>query len=137
MKPRDHRLLTADTRQITVLLVDDDEDCRLIYGSALMHAGHRVLFARDGAEALDTVWQVIPDIVLLDLAMPRVSGHRTLAALKAEELTRAVPVIAITGSVDQHGAHDLLRAGFDRVLLKPVPPQAVVNAVEAVVGQVG
>src|SRR5437879_1305149 len=117
------------SREPTVLLIDDDEDCRIIYSAALEQAGFRVLLADNGADGVQTAKTESPDVVLLDVTMPIMDGRTAVRALKADPATRDLPVVAITAAASLHNSGDLAEAGFDAVLLKPVSPQIVVAAV--------
>jgi CheY-like chemotaxis protein len=113
----------------TVLVVDDDADCRYIYSEALRNAGFRVLLAADGVEAVAITRATTPDIVLLDVAMPRMDGRDAVRLIKGDPSTKTIPTIAVTAADALHRRGDLEEAGFDAVLLKPVLPQVVVIAV--------
>jgi CheY-like chemotaxis protein len=120
--------LDASSEQ-TVLIVDDDEDCRVIYSAALKAAGYRVLLAIDGEDGLRAVRTSHPDVVLMDVIMPKLSGTDAVRAMKADEVMRAVPTLALTAAMSKHHRGELEDAGFDAVLLKPVEPRLVVTAV--------
>lgn len=113
----------------TVLVVDDDADCRFIYSEALRAAGFRVLVAEDGVQAVAMTRAATPDIVLLDIAMPRMDGRDAVRLIKADPMTRTITTIAVTAADALHRRGDLEEAGFDAVLLKPVLPKVVVIAV--------
>jgi DNA-binding response OmpR family regulator len=113
----------------TVLIVDDDEDCRVIYSTALRAAGFRVLLASDGEAGVRTAKATHPDVVLMDVVMPRLNGCDAVRALRADRTTQRVPTLAITAAMHKHHRGELEEAGFDAVLLKPVEPKLVVTAV--------
>ncbi|HEX9934726.1 MAG TPA: response regulator [bacterium] len=83
-------------RQETVLLVEDEPVFRLIYRGVLTHAGYRVLEAADGEAGLDLVRKEKPDLVLLDLILPKLSGHQVLQAMRSDLTTRYIPVIVFS-----------------------------------------
>ncbi len=112
-----------------VLVVDDDEDSRRILMYGLRNAGYRVLFADNGAAAVELCRAIRPDLVIMDLAMPQMDGHAATKALKADERTRDVPVIAWSARVFSGETAELLAAGFDEVLAKPALPADVIDAV--------
>lgn len=118
-----------NSRERTVLLVDDDEDCRIIYSRALEEAGYRVLVAENGAEGVSIARREEPEVVLLDVSMPVMDGRAAVRVLKSDPATRNTPVVAITAAASLHDRGDLEEAGFDAVLLKPVTPSIVVAAV--------
>ena len=113
-----------------VLLVDDNEDCRIIYGSTLRHAGYTVHTAVDGLQCLETASADSPDLILLDIGMPRMDGMEALEHLKKNPRTRQIPVVAVSARVnkDQHEA--VLGAGFSEVLLKPITPGEILASVQ-------
>jgi len=79
-----------------ILVVDDSEDVRLALMTLLEDIGHQVFEAEDGSEVTAMVLSGSPDLVLLDVAMPRVDGFEALKRLKADDATNDVPVIMVT-----------------------------------------
>jgi len=99
-------------RAVTVLVVDDYADARNLWAEYLHLAGFAVLTAADGPEALATVQSNLPDVILLDLELPGLSGLEVAAELKASPETRHIPLIATTGhSLATHG-EAATHAGF-------------------------
>jgi len=113
----------------TILVVDDDEDSRRILMYGLGNAGYRVLLAENGAAAVEMCRSILPSLVIMDLAMPEMDGFSATRALKEDERTRNVPVIAWSARVFAAEAPALRRAGFDEVLAKPALPADVIEAV--------
>lgn len=106
---------------IRILLADDDADCREMYGEALAHAGHRVITAADGEEALSYAMHYPFDLILLDLALPRLDGYRVLKELREHPATKEIPIITISAGDEQmHAA--ALASGSDLTLAKPCLP---------------
>lgn len=121
-------------RVVTVLVVDDYADARNVWAEYLHLAGFDVLTAADGPEALAAVESNPPDVILLDLEMPGLSGLDVAAQLKASPETRHIPLIATTGhSLATHG-DAAARAGFARVLVKPCLPDEVIAEIRRLVG---
>jgi CheY-like chemotaxis protein len=112
-----------------VLVVDDDEDSRRILMYGLGNAGYRVLFAENGAAAVELCQTIRPDVVIMDLAMPEMDGYTATKALKGDGRTRDVPVIAWSARVLNTDTAELRAAGFDEVLAKPALPAEVVEVV--------
>jgi len=106
----------------TVLAVDDSADNREILGRYLNRAGHRVLTASSGEQALNVLASNNVDLVLLDLIMPGMDGGEVLNAIKANPEWRALPVIVISGRQDMAGIIDCIEAGADDYLFKPFNP---------------
>src|SRR5438067_10101919 len=82
-----------------VLVADDDAAIRRLHTDILQGAGYEVTLAADGIDALARVEERLPDIVLLDLEMPRLSGYEVCRRLKADPRTRFVPVMILTGEL--------------------------------------
>ena len=81
----------------TVLLVEDNRLIKIAHERLLTRAGYKVAAAADGEEALKIVHSVSPDVILLDMMLPRVSGDQVLRALKSNPLTAGIPVVVVTG----------------------------------------
>jgi len=100
-----------------ILLVEDSKFLRLATGRALTRAGYEMSFAADGDEALLTAGEELPDLILLDMMLPKMSGLEVLKALKKEPATAAVPVVVLTG-LSQTNAERLRRDGAFAFLAK-------------------
>jgi CheY-like chemotaxis protein len=109
---------------LLILLIDDDEDLRILACKALTKAGHRVIEAEDGAQGLRMVEERRPDLILLDLFMPPPDGYEVLRELRANEATRLLPVLVLTAHGDEEGARRSFELGATDFLAKPFsPPQ--------------
>ncbi len=113
-----------------ILLVEDDAETRLAYRRLLEHAGWSVQEASDGEQALRSVADTLPCVVVMDISIPIVDGWEMTRRLKLDERTRDVPVLLVTGHAldeDQRRARDLGCAGY---LVKPLSPSRFVEEVE-------
>ncbi len=111
-------------RSLRILIVDDDEDLRIIAKRALTKSGHDVIEAVTGAEALQMVADQRPDLVLLDLFMPAPDGFDVLRTLRSQEQTRTLPVVVLTAAGDEDSARKSFDFGATDFLSKPfTPPQ--------------
>jgi len=106
----------------TVLLVDDDRNTRDVWSQFLDHAGLRVVQAADGEAALAIVREELPDLVLMDLSLPRIDGWTLTTLLKGDVRTRAIPIIVISAHVFAEHRERARAAGCDAFLAKPCPP---------------
>jgi DNA-binding response OmpR family regulator len=113
-------------RRQTILIVEDDEDLRHLFRTALALAGYDVIEAGDGMEALRWIDQSPPDLVILDLLLPRISGLVVQQEIAAQAVTRQIPIVVITGST--MAADNLDVACF---LRKPVSPEQLVETVHS------
>ncbi|MDG9692408.1 MULTISPECIES: response regulator [unclassified Streptomyces] len=115
-----------------VLVVDDNKVIRQLIRVNLELEGFEVVTAGDGAECLEVVHQVRPDVVTLDVVMPRLDGVRTAARLRADPRTRDLP-IAIVSACTQYEIDAGFDAGADAFLSKPFEPAELVALVRQLV----
>jgi two-component system phosphate regulon response regulator PhoB len=113
-------------RSATVLVVEDDPALRRMYRTALALAGFDIVEADDGLAALHVLDQQAPDIVVLDLMLPTISGFIVQQEIAAHAHTRSIPIVVVTGA-------DLSLDHLDVpcVLRKPVTPEALVDSVRS------
>ncbi|MEW2047718.1 response regulator [Streptomyces sp. NPDC005476] len=111
-----------------VLVVDDNKVIRQLIRVNLELEGIEVVTASDGAECLDVVHQVQPDLVTLDVVMPRLDGMRAAARLRADPRTRDLPLVVISACT-QYEVEAGLEVGVDAFLAKPFDPAELVSVV--------
>jgi len=116
-----------------VLIVEDHPTMREAMRMVLADEGFAVDQVADGGRALDLVASDRPDLVLLDLNIPGISGTELLAALKGSSATSGIPVIVVTAE-EEEGRRAAMRAGAEDYLAKPFSPRALVRTVERVLG---
>lgn len=121
-------------RDKIVLIVDDQDDERAIQRAMLEHLGYRVAEAPDGKEALDVAHRLLPDLVLLDIAMPRLDGLAVCRALRADPRTSGATVLFYTASTAGEVEERIRSAGGSGVLIKPVDPHDVAAEVQRLIG---
>ena len=114
-----------------ILIVDDHPTMREAMRLVLADEGFTVDEAADDARALDMVASDRPDLVLLDLNIPGISGQDLLEALKASRVTSGIPVVVVTAE-EEEGRRAALQAGAEDYLTKPFSPRALVLTVEQV-----
>ena len=113
-----------------ILIVDDYPDAVDIWALYLRSMGYRVSTASDGAEAIAQAERLLPDLIVLDLELPHVSGFDVAKHLRANPDTHDIPLIAATG-YSHRGQLDQARdAGFDHILVKPADPDVLVAEIE-------
>jgi CheY-like chemotaxis protein len=118
----------------TILLVEDNEDNLVVYRTILEHVGYNVIEARDGEEGVNRARQHLPDLILMDISIPKIDGWEATQRLKSEDSTRAIPIIALTAHALEEDRQKAVQAGCDGYLAKPVEPRRVVQEVERFVG---
>jgi two-component system cell cycle response regulator DivK len=117
-QPRERRL---------VLLVDDCQDTRELYAEYLELSGFDVKEADNGIVAIDEAVRVRPDIIVMDMSLPKLDGREAARQLRADERTRRIPLVMISGyDLDALPANDGL---WDHYLGKPCPPEQLVSVI--------
>jgi CheY-like chemotaxis protein len=113
-----------------VLIIDDDWDLVKTLGTSLSAAGFVVESAADGEAGLDRVEAFSPDVVLLDLLMPRMDGWEVCRRLRKTPWTQDIPVVAMTGLRQNKFTEALQGAGFSQVILKPFDAARLVEVLK-------
>lgn len=113
-----------------VLLVEDNEDNRIIYATALRYAGYGVLEAITGTQGVQQARDGAPDLILMDISVPELDGWEATAILKADPLTRHIPIVAVTAHALPDDAERSRKAGCDGYLAKPISPAALLTEVD-------
>ncbi len=124
-----------DAERPLVLVVEDYQDAREMYAEYLEFAGFRVAQARNGLEALEQAFELKPDVILMDLALPQMDGWEATRRLKADERTKTIPVVALTGHALAGHAEGARQAGCDTFVTKPCLPDVLVTEVWRVLDQ--
>jgi len=109
-------------RNARILVIDDDEKTREIMRLILEKKGYETVEAESGESALEAMKAELPDLILLDVEMPGISGFEVVKRLKADSRTRTIPVIMVTGLGDQSSRLEALANGAEDYLPKPVDP---------------
>lgn len=118
-----------------VLIVEDSELNRRLARDLLRVHGYRTLEAGTAGDGIALAVEHTPDLVVMDIHLPDSSGIDALARLRASDATRAIPVMAFTASVMAQDRSEILAAGFDAFVSKPIELAAFVQAVGAAIGQ--
>jgi two-component system chemotaxis response regulator CheY len=117
-----------------ILIADDRASSRELLRTVLERAGYAVIEAEDGEQALERARTGNPDLILLDLQMPRLDGYAVLAALRQEPPFRKLPVLALTASAMRGDREKILEAGFTDYLAKPAGPEILRETVARLLG---
>ena len=117
-----------------ILVVDDYEDAREMYAEYLRFCGFRVAEARNGNEALDQAFELRPSLILMDLSLPGMDGWEATRQLKADDRTRHIPVVALTGHALAGASEGAKKAGCDSFVTKPCLPDDLVVEVRRMLG---
>ena len=115
-----------------ILLVEDNEMNRDMLSRRLIRSGYEVVLALDGAQGVALAASDSPDLVLMDMSLPVLDGWEATRRLKANPLTRNIPVIALTGHVIERSRERAIEAGADGYLTKPCFPDSLLAEVQRV-----
>jgi CheY-like chemotaxis protein len=108
-----------------VLVVDDNLDSAKSLAMLLRIAGNEVHMAHDGMEAVETAEKLKPSVILLDIGLPKLSGHDVCRKIREEEWGRGIKIVALTGWGQDEDRQKSKAAGFDAHLVKPVEHAAL------------
>jgi CheY-like chemotaxis protein len=126
--------VSAEPLPKTVLLVEDSEAIRTAFTILLEDAGYRVLGTGTGSEALALAAEHLPQLVLLDMGLPDISGLEVVRRLKAAPRTRGIVVVAVTGRAEASDRAACMAAGCEDYLVKPVHLQGLLRALPGWIG---
>jgi chemosensory pili system protein ChpA (sensor histidine kinase/response regulator) len=115
------------------MVVDDSITVRRVTQRLLERNGMRVLTANDGLEALSLLQEHVPDVILLDIEMPRMDGYEVAAHVRGDPRLADVPIIMITSRVGEKHRARAIELGVDDYLGKPYQESELLDAVEALV----
>ncbi len=114
-----------------MLLVDDCQDTRELYAEYLELSGYCVKEASDGMAAVVEAGRVMPDVIILDMSMPGLDGSETVRRLRADERTRAIPVVMVSG----YEPDRIAEASWDQFLPKPCDPEQLISVIKGLVAR--
>jgi CheY-like chemotaxis protein len=119
-------------RKPIVLLVDDYPDAREMYAEYLEFSGFDIVQAGNGVEAIERAIDSHPDVILMDLSLPVMDGWEATRRLKADDRTKSIPVLAVTGHALTGVSNDAKNAGCDGFITKPCLPEDLVAEIRKV-----
>lgn len=114
----------------TILVVDDEPTIRILIRAALEGTGYRVLEAADGTSALQMACSQRPDLILLDIALPHLSGLEVCRRLKEDPATAATPILLLTGFVQEAERQAAEEVGAQAFIAKPFSPATLVAQID-------
>lgn len=118
-----------------ILVVDDEEHIVMILKDSLEFSGFQVLTAYNGVEALDVISQEPPDLVILDIGMPKLDGWEVCRRLKSGETTSHIPIIILTAYAQKSDQQKGLLLGADRFVTKPCDLTYLVEEINTLLAQ--
>jgi two-component system, cell cycle response regulator len=113
-----------------ILVIEDNEPNLELMTYLLVASGHRVAAATDGTSGIALVTQEAPDLIVLDIRLPDMTGFDVLTALRAEQAIVGIPVVAVTANAMVGDRDHALAAGFDGYLAKPIEPATFAHTID-------
>jgi CheY-like chemotaxis protein len=118
-----------------ILVAEDERDIRDLIAFTLQFAGHQVLTANNGEEAVQMTQKEIPDLVLTDVRMPKMTGYEACKIIKADPTTQHIPVVFLSAKGQEAEVQTGLDSGADEYLLKPFAPDQLTRKVAEILGR--
>jgi DNA-binding response OmpR family regulator len=115
-----------------ILVAEDQQHIRSLIEYKLKNSGYTVISAEDGRSALEKAGEILPDLILLDVMMPLMTGFEVLAALKSNEKTRTIPILMVTAQSKEDEVLKGLELGADDYITKPFSPNELAARVKTV-----
>jgi CheY-like chemotaxis protein len=127
-----------ERRSLRILIAEDDQAVARLYAEYARNRGHQVLIARDGAETLVTAATAMPDMIWLDVSMPKLDGRDVCQQLKANTKTKSIPILVVSALGGDQNVRDLfVELGAWDVLEKPVDLRIAFNKIERMAERAG
>jgi CheY-like chemotaxis protein len=120
-----------------ILVAEDERDIRELINFTLMFAGHTVTLAANGAEAVEIVQQANPQLIMMDVRMPKMTGYEACRQIKLMEAFKNVPVIFLSAKGQDEEIQSGLDAGATAYILKPFSPEDLARRVNEILQQSG
>ncbi len=115
-----------------ILVAEDERDIRELIGITLRFSGYEVELAKNGEEAVKMVPNVMPDLILMDVRMPRMTGYQACAALKKDPATKDIPVVFLSAKGQDKEIQEGIEVGAVDYILKPFAPDDLTRQVERI-----
>lgn len=119
----------------TVLVADDDVDVLALVVRRLERDGYDVITARNGGDALRVAQERVPDLAVLDVMMPQLTGYEVTEHLRKDPVTEGIPVILLTARVQEADVRRGFAVGADDYIKKPFSPQELRSRIQALLGR--
>ena len=120
-----------------ILIAEDERDIRDLVSFTLRFAGYEVFAAPNGEEAVELASKVNPDLILMDVRMPRMTGYEACKVMKANPDLKDIPVVFLTARGQETEIQQGLEAGAEEYLLKPFAPDQLTARVKAILAKFG
>jgi len=118
-----------------ILLVEDNPQNRYLVTFLLEKHGYQVLVAEDGEQAVSSIAEDVPDLILMDMQLPKIDGYEATRRIKSDERFRAVPIVALTAHSMKGDRGKALVVGCDEYVTKPVDAEGLITVIQRLLGE--
>ncbi len=118
-----------------ILVIEDNEKNRKLVRDVLTFKGYSIVEADNGEDGVRLAGEKLPKLILMDIQLPGIDGIEALRRIRANEATRAIPIIAVTASAMDRDRQQIMAAGFDAYQSKPLNVREFLAAVEAILAR--
>lgn len=108
--------------EVKILVAEDEKDIRELVSITMSLAGYKVWTAKDGQEALEMAQEVLPDLILMDVRMPKMTGYEACMAMKEVDSLKNIPIVFLSAKGQETEIQQGLAAGATAYILKPFAP---------------
>ena len=113
-----------------ILIAEDERDIRDLITFTLRFAGHEVIATSNGQEAYETALDTVPDLIMMDVRMPRMTGYQACERIKAEDTLKHIPVVFLSAKGQEAEVRTGIEVGAEEYILKPFAPDQLTNRVK-------
>ncbi|NJN43387.1 MAG: response regulator [Anaerolineae bacterium] len=118
-----------------ILIAEDERDIRDLITFTLRFAGHDVTAASNGAEAVEQVEKIMPDLIMLDVRMPKMTGYEACEVIKSQETTKHIPVVFLSAKGQDTEVRTGMEVGATDYILKPFAPDKLTERVSEILAK--
>jgi DNA-binding response OmpR family regulator len=119
-----------------ILVAEDERDIRELINFTLTFAGHRVTQARNGEEAVEMAQEIHPDLIMMDVRMPKLTGYEACRQLKAIDSVKEIPVVFLSAKGQDDEINTGIEAGAIDYILKPFAPEELTKRIAEILNQI-
>ncbi len=120
-----------------ILIAEDEPDIRELIAFTLRFAGFEVIATANGAEALEAAQKEVPDLIMMDVRMPKMTGYEACRAMKADPEIQHIPVVFLSAKGQESEIKEGLEAGAEEYFLKPFAPDQLIERVQSLLAKFG
>jgi len=120
-----------------ILIAEDERDIRDLIAFTLRFAGHEIITAVNGEEACNLAKEVLPDLILMDVRMPKMTGYEACKVIRGDKSTENIPVVFLSAKGQEAEVQTGIEAGAVDYILKPFSPDQLASRVQVILKQLG